>query len=87
MASGDLKHIEIRSGVNDKLKGFCTVVVNGGDLLGQLTPEEVRAMALAWLEAAEAAHTDEVLMKVLMEEAEFELKHALSFLVMMREAR
>jgi hypothetical protein len=57
----DLEGIDVRSGVNHQGKGFCTIVATaqgGRMLLGQLPPEEVRTMALAWLEAAEAAEQD-----------------------------
>lgn len=87
MSSGELKGIELRSGVNDKLEGFCTVVVNGGDLLGQLTPDEVRAMALQWLEVAEAAHMDQTIVKVMMDTMGCDLENALAFLAMCRDAR
>lgn len=56
--SGDVQHIEIRSGVNQHGEPFCTVVINHGDMLAQLTPNEVRQMALGWLESAEAAESD-----------------------------
>jgi hypothetical protein len=47
--------------VNGRGEGFCTVAAHseGGQILvGQLDPKEVRAMALAWLESAEAAEQD-----------------------------
>lgn len=87
MSSRELEHIEIRSGVNEKLKGFCTVVVNHGDLIGQLSPDQVRAMALQWLEAAEAAHTDQIVTKVLIEKLDMDFDGAAEFLVMLRNAR
>lgn len=65
MSSRDLRDIFISSGVNEKLEPFCTVSINNGDLLGQLAPEEVRAMALQWLEAAEGAQTDSIVWKLL----------------------
>lgn len=65
MASGNLKAINVRSGVNEDGVGFCHVMVNGGDLMGQLSPEEVRQMALAWLGAAEAAESDAAVFGVL----------------------
>lgn len=64
MSSGDLKDIFITSGVNERFEGFLTVSINGGDLLGQLSPKQVRAMALQWLEAAEAAESDSLIFKV-----------------------
>lgn len=61
MASDDLAGIDIRSGVNGEGVGFCHVLARTGDgrlIIGQLEPNEVREMALAWLAAAEAAETD-----------------------------
>ncbi len=50
--------IRIESGVS-MFDGspFCGVFVNGAQV-GQMTPDEVRQMALTWLEAAEAAEHD-----------------------------
>lgn len=57
--------LEIESGVSLFTKeGFCTVRLNG-KALGQLTPDGVREMALAWLGAAEAAETDAALYAML----------------------
>lgn len=67
MPSRDLRDIFITSGVNEQLEPFCTVSVNGGDLLGQLSPTEVRSMALQWLEAAEGAETDSIVWHLLAE--------------------
>ena len=65
--SSILDSIHITSGVNSKGEGFCTVAARSqGDrrvLLGQLTPEEVREMALAWLSAAEAAEQDAAVLR------------------------
>jgi hypothetical protein len=62
----DLAGIDVRSGVNEHGKGFCTIVATaqgGHMLLGQLEPEEVRTMALAWLGAAEAAEQDAAVLR------------------------
>jgi hypothetical protein len=64
----ELEGIEVRSGVNDAGNGFCTIVVTAGQgrmLLGQLDPAEVRQMALAWLETAEAAEQDAAVLRVI----------------------
>lgn len=86
MASGDLKDIFIHSGVNERWKGFCTVTVNGGDLVGQLSPEEVRRLALDWLEAAEAAETDAIVGRILTSHGA-PPEVAAEFLVDMRKRR
>jgi len=47
--------------VNEEGVGFCHIAVHstsGEIMIGQLSPVKVRAMALAWLEGAEAAEQD-----------------------------
>lgn len=84
--SGELKHIFISSGVNEQFEPFCTVSVNGGDLLGQLSPQEVRDMALQWLGAAEAAEQDSLVFRVAGQFG-LEHRHAAAFVVEMRKLR
>lgn len=62
----DLAAVDVRSGVNGDGEGFCTVVASSASgrlLVGQLTPDEVRALALSWLEAAEAAEHDAAVLR------------------------
>ena len=51
--------------------GYCQVQIerdDGGiESLGQLSPDETRAMALAWLQAAEASENDAALLAVCRE--------------------
>lgn len=66
--SVDLQSIFITSGVNDDGKPFCTIAVHSTDrmvLIGQMSPEELRGMALGWLGAAEAADQDAAVLRVL----------------------
>ena len=66
MSKNDIESINITSGVNEKCVGFCTVSVITKDkriFLGQLSPTKVREMALAWLEAAEAADQDAAVLR------------------------
>jgi hypothetical protein len=66
VSDDDLAGIEVRSGVNDDGEAFCTVVAKtkgGRMLLGQLEPSELRALALQWLETAEAAEQDAALLR------------------------
>jgi hypothetical protein len=68
MAADDLRSIDIRSGVNERGEPFLTIVATaegGRMILGQLTPAEVRAMAMAWLESAEAAEQDAAVLRCL----------------------
>lgn len=66
MASDDLASIDVRSGVNEQGEGFCTVVAtsqSGRMLLGQITSDEVRKLAMHWLEVAEAADQDAAVLR------------------------
>lgn len=85
-SSTDIKDIFIASGVNEKLEGFCTVSINNGDMLGQLTPEEVRAMALQWLTAAEAAESDSLVFRAAGQFG-LEREHAAVMVTEMRKLR
>jgi hypothetical protein len=59
--------INITSGVSlFTKKGFCTIEVDGKPV-GQLDPAEVRTMALHWLEAAEAAEMDAIVIAEMMD--------------------
>ena len=63
----ELQSIFVTSGVNDAGNPFCTIAAHSDDgaiLLGQLSPDEVRQMALAWLGAAEAAEQDAAVLRV-----------------------
>lgn len=66
MAADDLVSIDVRSGVNERGEGFCTIVATTGDgrmILGQLDPTTVRRMAMDWLESAEAAEQDAAVLR------------------------
>ena len=68
MADHDLRSIDVTSGVNDKGEPFLTVAASSNDgaiLIGQLSPAEVRGMAMAWLESAEAAEQDAAVLRVI----------------------
>lgn len=78
--------IGIDSGVNEKLEPFCVVRLNGRGA-GQLSPAEVRAMALQWLEAAEAAESDALVTAELVETAGLDLPTAGRFIVGLRRRR
>lgn len=60
--SGDLVDVSVLSGVSlFDGAGFCQVtahLADGPSFTGQLSPAEVRAMALQWLEAADASESD-----------------------------
>lgn len=57
------------NGVNEKGEGFVTISAQGNKgtlLLGQLSPDEVRKHAFAYLEAAEAAEQDAAVFRVII---------------------
>lgn len=63
--------IEILSGVTAALEPFCQVLVQG-QVAGQLPPAEVRAIALGWLVAAEAAESDSAVARMLAADMELD---------------
>lgn len=79
-------NIGIDSGVNEKLKPFCTVRLNDR-AAGQLAPHEVRAMALQWLEAAEAAESDALVVRELVDTVKLDLPTAGQFILALRNRR
>ena len=63
MSKDDLVSIDVRSGVNERGEGFCTIVATAGDgrmLIGQMPPDLIRKIAMDYLGAAEAAETDAI---------------------------
>jgi hypothetical protein len=56
-------------------------------LEGQISVEEVRRMALLWLEVAEAADQDRIVMMMLMRDFNVSFEGAGSFIAGMREER
>jgi hypothetical protein len=63
-----LSNIFMTSGVNEKGEGFVTVAAHGNEgtiLIGQLSPDEMREHALAYMESAEAADQDAAVLRVI----------------------
>lgn len=63
----ELSSIDIQSGVNEKGEGFLTIIAHaekGKMFVGQMYPKQVRDMAMAWLESAEAAEQDAATLRV-----------------------
>jgi hypothetical protein len=78
--------IYIHSGVSAfDGKPFCAV--RWGNLSGQLSPDEVRMMALHWMEAAAAAEQDALVMAELQEGVGLDLQTAGAVLVALRKRR
>lgn len=78
--------IEVTSGVSAFTgEPFCHV--QWGKESGQLTPNEVRQMALLWLGAAEAAEQDAIVFQLIREELEFPPELAAQFIQRMRAIR
>jgi hypothetical protein len=82
--------IAILSGINAEGKPFCHIYIDGRPH-GQLTPNEVRRMAMNWLEAAEAAEHDSAVYLLLTDEGDgkpaMERETAVAFIGMLRDYR
>lgn len=91
--TGDLEIVEAGSGLNEKLHGFCTVRAFGAiggrrySLSGQVTPAELRGMAMQFLAAAEAAESDAIVAAELVETAGISTAAALGFVGSLRKRR
>ncbi len=79
-------NIEISSGLNKALKPFNTIFLNEKPA-GQLSPDEVRAMALQWLEAAEAAEQDAMVVAEMTQGLGIDLQTAGAFVASLRHRR
>lgn len=89
-----LASLDVESGVAEdsetKYHGFLTIRAkdeNGNVFMGQLMPDEVRHMALAWLEAAEAADQDSIVMTLLTRDSGLNSDTAVNFIISMRKER
>ena len=74
----------------DEFVGFVTlraVASDGSFMSGQLDPQEVRQMALGFLEAAEAAETDAIVMRMLIRDVGSTDEIAATFVSEMRKYR
>ena len=90
--SGELDHIEMTSGVSlftgEPYVQIVATIDGKPAGHGQLSPAEVRAHAMAYLEAAEAAEQDANFYKLMKEKLELDdavIGHLLSDLRAMRE--
>jgi hypothetical protein len=94
---GDLEGIWVISGTaldstpeGDVFRGFVTVratAVSGDVLVGQLDPDEVRAMAMRFLEVAEAADQDRIVFAMLTRDIGLPRDVAAVFIRAMRQER
>jgi hypothetical protein len=86
-----LESVNIESGVSAfDGKGFCRIeakATNGDVMIGQLTPGEMRAMALSWVEAATAAEHDAGLLDFLLHTLELDNETAGNVLLNIRTRR
>lgn len=74
-----LESINIEASSTPDGKPFCLVTV--GDMKGQLTPGEVRVMALGWLATAEAAEQDAMVLTELTDPTGLQLPLELAAMV------
>jgi hypothetical protein len=91
---GTLADIYMTSGLttdeDGNYRGFVTISAQdtkGNVFTGQADPDEVRSMALKWLESAEAADQDRIVMTMLTRDLEIPAQHAAGFIRGMREER
>lgn len=86
-----LAEITIESGVAARDgSAFCHVTAtdpDGTEMHGQMTPGEVRAIALQWLEAAEAADQDAAVHALLVERFGLDTTIAGDMLIALRARR
>lgn len=87
----ELDNIHIESGVS-AFDGspFCRITCRStkGDLMsGQLPPNEIRLMALSWLEAAESSEHDAGVFTLLKDKLDADDETAAMFLQALREGR
>lgn len=84
MSEGD---IQIHSGVSVfNGKPFCAIEVDG-KRIGQMPPEDVRVMAMYFLEAAEAAEMDAIVLAELRESVGLSNEEAARFIAHLRQRR
>jgi hypothetical protein len=91
---GTLADIYMTSGLatddDGNYHGFVTISCQdtaGNIFTGQADPEEIRTMALRWLESAEAADQDRIVMTMLTRDLDIPAQHAAGFIRQMREER
>jgi hypothetical protein len=91
---GTLADIYMTSGLatdeDGRYAGFVTISCQdqaGNIFTGQADPDEVRTMALRWLEAAEAADQDCIVMTMLTRDLNIPPEHAAGFIRAMRAER
>jgi hypothetical protein len=91
---GTLADIYMTSGLTTddegNYQGFVTISCQdtaGNIFTGQADPDEIRSMALKWLESAEAADQDRIVMTMLTRDLDIPAQHAAGFIRQMREER
>ena len=89
MGSKDLTELHVSSGVNEEGVPFVHIFARSGKeiFMGQQTPQEIRGIAMQWIEAAEAAMQDAIVFKMLRDDLEMPLSTIGGFIQRMREMR
>lgn len=89
-----LVNVEVVTGTAEdgpgSYRGFVTVravAADGSHMAGQLDPGELRSMALQFLEAAEAAESDAIVMTLLTRDVNLDRDAAAHFVLRMRGER
>jgi hypothetical protein len=74
----------------EEFRGFVTITAESGNddvMTGQLDPGEVRDLAMQFLEVAEAAEQDRIVMTMLTRDVGLPVEVAINFIAKMREER
>jgi hypothetical protein len=82
-----LRECDEREPGEEGFRGFCTVFAaasDGSRMVGQLDPAEVRKMALNFIESAEAAVQDAVVMNLMVSKMDAPVEVAAGFVTEMR---
>ena len=90
MSKDDIGSIDVQSGVNDKGTGFIHIIVKTEDdriIMAQMSPKELRDLALRFLEAAEAAETDAIIYRLLQNKFKLDIPAVAMFISEIRDLR
>lgn len=95
MARDELVEIHVQAGLrmseeSKEFRGFCTVFATAEDgwrMVGQLDPSEVRKMAMNFLEGAEAAVQDAIVMNMMVRDIGLDPSASAQFVRQMRDER
>lgn len=85
-----LVSLELTSAVNEEGLAFCQInalLSDGQTAIGQMPPEVIRGLAVAWIAGAEAARHDAALFGMLRSTMGLDLDETAGFIQTLRKAR